>query len=132
MRQAFTKAPILYYYLQGRFIYIKIYVSGYAIGKILCQLISDQCFSHLAYNIQFLTSDPIQYHSVAIFSQKMLFVETRYKTHDDELLAIISAFKTWRYYLKRYKYKILIYIDHNNLYRFINRKSQSFKQVYYL
>ncbi len=31
---------------------------------------------------------------MAFFSRKIIPAETRYKTHDDELLAIIKVFKT--------------------------------------
>src|SRR6185312_5744678 len=36
---------------------------------------------------------------VAFLSKKMLDAETRYPTHEKELLAIICALKTWRHYL---------------------------------
>ena len=34
------------------------------------------------------------WHPVTFFSQKMILAETSYETHDDELLAIVEAFKT--------------------------------------
>ena len=55
----------------------------------------------------------------------MIPAETRYEIHDAELLAIVKVFKNWRYYLKRYQYKVLVLIDHNNLRRFIDTKSLS-------
>ncbi len=66
---------------------------------------------------------------IAFFSQKMIPAETRYKTHDQELLAIVETFKTWRHYLEDYKYEVLVFTDHNNLCRFMNTKSQSSCQV---
>ncbi len=59
----------------------------------------------------------------------MILAETRYKTHNQELLAIVQAFKTWRHYLKGCKYEVLIFTDHNNLHQFIDTKSLSFRQV---
>ena len=59
----------------------------------------------------------------------MIPAETRYKTHDSELLAIIEAFKTWCHYLKGCKHKVLVLTDHNNLRRFMDIKSLSFRQV---
>ena len=44
-------------------------------------------------------------------------------------LAIVEVFKIWYYYLKDYKYKILVFIDYNYLYHFINIKSLSSRQV---
>ncbi len=37
----------------------------------------------------------------------MIYTETWYETHNRELLAIVKVFKTWRHYLKGYKYEIL-------------------------
>ncbi len=60
---------------------------------------------------------------MAFFSQKMILTKTKYKTYNGELLAIVETFKTWKHYLKGYKYKVLILIDHNNLQRFIDTKT---------
>ncbi len=59
----------------------------------------------------------------------MIFVETWYETHNQELLAIVKAFKTWRHYLEGCKYEVLVLTDHNNLRRFMDTKSLSFRQV---
>ena len=67
-----------------RYIRMKTDVSGYAIGGVLSQLTSD---------------DLGQWHPLAFFSHKMIPVETRYKTHNGELLAIVELFKTWGHYL---------------------------------
>ena len=74
-------------------------------------------------------SDFGQWHLVAYFSRKMIPVETRYKTHDAELLAIVEAFKTWRHYLEGCKYKVLVQTNYNNLRRFMDTKSLSSYQV---
>lgn len=55
------------------------------------------------------------WYLIAYVSKKMIPAKTRYKTHNEELLAIIEAFKIWKYYLEGYKYKVLVLIDHNNL-----------------
>ncbi len=59
----------------------------------------------------------------------MISTETRYKTHNQELLAIVEAFKTWCHYLEGYKFKVLVLTDHINLYWFIDTKSLSSRQV---
>ncbi len=59
----------------------------------------------------------------------MISAETRYKTQNQELLVIVEAFKTWRHYLKRCKYKVLVFTDHNNLRWFIYTKNLSSRQV---
>ena len=74
-------------------------------------------------------SDFGQWHLVAYFSRKMILAETRYETHDAELLAIVEAFKTWRHYLEGCKYEILILTNHNNLRWFMDTKSLSSRQV---
>ena len=81
----FLKAPILHHFDPERHIWIETDVSGYAIGGVLNQLTSD---------------DLGRWHPVAFFSRKMILAETRYETHDGELLAIVETFKTWRHYLK--------------------------------
>ena len=86
LRQAFIKAPILYQFDSKHHIRVETNASGYAIGGVLSQLTSD---------------DSGQWHPLAFFSWKMIFTETRYETYDNELLAIVKAFKTWKHYLER-------------------------------
>ena len=45
----------------------------------------------------------------------MIPAKTWYETHNEELLAIVEAFKTWKYYLETYKHKVLMLIDYNNI-----------------
>ena len=59
----------------------------------------------------------------------MIPAETRYETHDGELLAITEAFKTWRHYLEGSQHEVLVLTDHNNLRRFMETKSLSSRQV---
>ena len=59
----------------------------------------------------------------------MILAETRYKTHDAELLAIVETFKNWRHYLEGCQYEFLILTDYNNLRRFMDMKSLSSRQV---
>ena len=118
LKQAFTKAPILQHFDPECHIRIETNASGYAIRRVLNQLTSDH-----------LTSDQGQWHPVAYFSRKMIPAETRYETHDGELLAIVEAFKTWRHYLEGCKYKVLVLTNHNNLRWFMDTKSLSSRQV---
>ena len=113
LRQAFTEAPILHHFNSECYIQIETDASGYAIGGILSQL----------------TPESGQWHPVAFFSRKMIPAETRYETHDQELLAIVEAFKTWRHYLEGCKFEVLVLTDHNNLCRFMDTKSLSSRQV---
>ena len=114
LRQAFIKTPILHHFDSERHIRVETDASGYAIGEVLSQLILD---------------DLGQLHPITFFSRKMIPAETRYETHDGELLAIVEAFKTWRHYLEGSQHEVLVLTDHNNLRRFMELKSLSSKQV---
>ena len=61
----------------------------------------------------------------------MILVETRYKTYDGELLAIVETFKTWRNYLEGCKHEVLVLTNHNNLCQFMDTKSLSSRQVWW-
>ena len=61
----------------------------------------------------------------------MILIETSYKTHNGELLAIIEAFKIWKHYLESCKYKVLVLIENNNVCQFIDTKNLSFYQVWW-
>ena len=117
LRLAFIEAPILRHFDPESHIRIETDASGYAIGGVSSQLNLD---SHAPSN---------QWHPVAYFYRKMIPVETRYETHNAELLAIVEAFKTWRHYLAGCKPEVLVLTDHNNLQRFIDMKSLSSRQV---
>lgn len=55
----------------------------------------------------------------------MIPANRRYIIHNHEFFGCVKTFKTWRYYLKHYKYQVFILTDHNNLYEFMNIKTQS-------
>ena len=120
LRLAFIKAPILRHFYPEYYIRIEINVSGYAISGMLSQLASGTSPDEVV-----IKTDLSQWHLVAFFSRKIIPVETWYETHDNKLLAIIEAFKTWRYYLEGCKYKVLVLTDHNNLRHFMDMKSLS-------
>ena len=65
----------------------------------------------------------------SLFSRKLILVETRYKTYNQELLSIVEAFKTWRHYLENYKFEVLVLTGHNNLRRFMNTKNLSSRKI---
>ena len=124
LQLAFTKASILWHFNLECHIQIEIDASGYAISGVLSQLASktkpDEVVTKTNWG---------QWHPVAFFSRKMIPVKTQYKTHDGKLLAIFKVFKIWRHYLKNYKHKVLIFIDHNNFCWFIDIKNLSSRQV---
>ena len=85
LREAFVKVSIVHYFDLKRHIWIETDELGYAINGVLSRLTSD---------------DSGRCHLFAFFSCKMIPVETRYKMHDDKLLAIVQAFNTWKHHLK--------------------------------
>ena len=113
LRQAFTKAPILQHFVGEQYIRVKTDASGHTIGGVLSQL----------------TNNLGQWHPVAYFLRKMIPAKTRYKTHNGEFLAIIETFRSWRNYLKDCKHEVFVLINHNNLWRFMDTKSLSSRQV---
>ena len=127
LRLAFIKAPILRHFDLKSHIRIETDTSGYAIGGVLSQLNLD--YDVPPNNSNSNKSDFGQWHLVAYFSRKMIPAKTRYKTHNAELLAIVEAFKTWRYYLEGCKHEVLILTNHKNLCQFMDTKSLSSCQV---
>ncbi len=89
----------------------------------------DQLFSnhvtHENLNPIALNSEISQWHPIAFLFRKMIPIETWYETHNQELLAIVEAFKTWCHYLEGCKYEVLVFINHNNLRQFMDIKSLS-------
>ncbi len=114
LRQAFVEVPILNHFDPECHIRIETDTSSYAISGILSQLTSD---------------DSGQWYPVVFFSRKLIPIKTWYKTHDGKLLAIVEVFKTWRHYLEGCKHEVLVLTDHNNLQRFMDKKSLSSRQV---
>jgi hypothetical protein len=62
-------------------------------------------------------------------SKKMLDAETRYPIHEQELLAIIVALKSWRHYLMGSKFTITIMSDHKSLTQFKTQPQLSGRQA---
>ena len=85
---AFTKAPILWYFDPECHIWIETDASGYAINGVLSQLVFGTSPDEVVTKV-----DLGEWHPVAFFSRNIIPAKTQYKTHDDELLAIVRAFK---------------------------------------
>ncbi len=131
LRKSFTKALILRHFDPECHIRIETDALGYASGGVLSQMTLDQHSSnHVTYEDPISSKSEIdQWHPVVFFSQKMILTETWYKTYNQELLAIVEAFKTWHHYLEGCKYEVLIFTGHNNLWQFMDTKSLSSRQV---
>ena len=68
-------------------------------------------------------------HPMAFFSQTLQAAELNYDTHDKELLAIFSAFKTWHHYLEGTSDLVDIVMDHKNLEYFSTTKMLTRRQA---
>ncbi|RYF06141.1 MAG: hypothetical protein EOO40_09465, partial [Deltaproteobacteria bacterium] len=70
---------------------------------------------------------------IAFMSHKMSDAETRYPTHDREMLAIVQMLREWRTYLQgRQQFVIRICTDHNSLQYFMTQQSLSARQSRWL
>lgn len=112
LKQAFCSSQILAHFDPRMRIRIETDASQFAIAAILSQLQEDG-----------------QWRPVAFWSRKLIPAETRYETHDQELLAIVAAFKQWRHYLEGSTYIIEVLTDHNNLVAFQTLKSLNGRQA---
>ena len=124
LRLAFTEAPILWHFDPECHIRIETDASGYAIGGVLSQLTSGTSPDGVV-----IKTDISQWHPIAFFLKKIILAEIRYEIYDSKLLVIVEAFTTWRHYLESCKHEVLVFTDHNNLRRFMDIKSLSFRQV---
>ena len=61
----------------------------------------------------------------------MIPAKTWYKIYNNEFLAIMESFKIWRHYLKSCKQKVLVFIDYNKFWQFMDTKSLSFCLVHW-
>ncbi len=115
LKFAFTRAPVLRHFDPQLPIRLETDASGFATGAVISQL--------------FGTGADARWHPIAFHSKKMSPEETRYETHDQELLAIVQAFRTWRHYLSYTRDTIAVLTDHNNLRGFMTKVKLNGRQV---
>ena len=111
IKKSFSGAGVLAHFDPHKCIHLETDASKFAIAAILSQLQEGQ------------------WHPVAFWSRKLIPAETRYKTHDQELLAIVAVFKQWQHYLEGSTHTIEVLTDHNNLVAFQNVKSLNGRQA---
>ncbi|EED18398.1 gag/polymerase/env polyprotein, putative [Talaromyces stipitatus ATCC 10500] len=76
-----------------------------------------------------------QWHPIAFYSRQFKGPELNYGTPDQEMLAIVRAFKHWRHYLEGSKYPVEVLTDHHNLQTFMKQSRLNGRQAqwcYYL
>ena len=112
LREVFTKGPLFRHFDPNQPIRVETDASGFAVAGILTQPDSEG-----------------QWRPVAFWSRKMSKEEQHYDTHDQELLAIVAAFREWRHYLEGARFPIVVLTDHNNLRYFMTTKVLSGRQA---
>jgi len=85
--------------------------SNFAIGAILSQ-----------------KDDEGKLHPVAYYSRSLNNAELNYSITEKELLAIKSAFSTWRHLLLGAKYQVTVFTDHKNLIYTLGGKVENQRQ----
>ena len=98
LKTRFTSAPILRHFNPALPIRIETDASQFAIAAILSQRFEDD-----------------QWHPVAFVSRKLQSAERNWEVYDQELLAIVYAFKQWRHYTQGAQQTVEVHSDHNNL-----------------
>lgn len=119
LKRKFTEAPVLTHFDPQLPILLETDASGFAIGAVLSQ--RQDRYKGI------LTS--AQWHPIAFYSRKMTDAETRYETHDGELLAIVEAFRHWRHYLEGSQWPVVVRTDHNSLKHFMTQKQLNRRQA---
>ena len=71
----------------------------------------------------------VVWRPVAFFSRKMHGAELNYGTPDQEMLAIVEAFREWRHYLETPAIPTLVLTDHQNLRSFMTTKELNRRQA---
>jgi hypothetical protein len=112
IKKSFSGTGILAYFDPRKRICLEMDASKFAIAAILSQF-----------------QEEGQWRPVAFWLRKLIPAETRYETHDQELLAIVAVFKQWRHYLEGSTHTVEVLTDHNNLVAFQNVKSLNDRQA---
>jgi len=111
LKEMFTRGPILTHFDDTRPRKLKTDTSDFALGAVLSQLCEDE-----------------KWHPVAFDSRQFSPAEINYDVHDQEMAAIVAAFKEWAYRLMLVDDRILGYTDHKNLEYFNNTKTLNRRQ----
>ena len=111
LKTRFITAPILCHFFPDRETIVQTDASNFALGCVLSQFKDKRL------------------HLVAFHSRKWSDAERNYEIHDQELLAILEAFKEWPHYLVGTKDPITVYTDHQNLQNFSTTKVWNQHQI---
>jgi len=111
LKRRFTTSPILLHPDTQKPFIVECDASNFAIGAILSQ-----------------KDDEGKLHPVAYYSRSLNNAELNYSITEKELLAIKSAFSTWRHLLLGAKYQVTVFTDHKNLIYTLGGKVENQRQ----
>jgi transposase InsO family protein len=111
LRRCFTTAPMLSHFDPSLRTRTETDASMFAAGGVLSQLNGEI------------------WHPVAFYSHKFSPAEQNYETHDQELLAIVLAFKIWSHYLRGARGPVTVRTDHDNLKYFMTKRKLNGRQA---
>ncbi|SLM33747.1 gag polymerase env, partial [Lasallia pustulata] len=115
LKEAFTSAPLLRYFDENKPIRVETDASAFAIDGTLTQ--------------KFEIDSHLHWLPVAYYSKKLLDTETRYRTGEQELLAIVEAMHHWRNYCQGARHPIVVLTDHANLVWFMTTPNLTKRQL---
>ena len=72
-----------------------------------------------------------KWHLVAFLSKSLSPVESNYKIHDKEMLAIVRALEEWRHFVEGMEHQVNIWTDHKNLEYFMTAKELNRRQAHW-
>lgn len=129
LKGQFTTAPLITHFDPEKEIVVITDASGVGTGAILLQPGDEDPTRSRIEPDSKPTRRKEVLRPVAFLSQKFDPTQRRWKVHDQELYAIIFAFKKWRHYLEGSKHPIRVQTDHNNLRYFFSAKTLNAKQA---
>jgi transposase InsO family protein len=115
LKAAFESADMLQHFDPTRESRIETDASGRATGAVLTQ--------------KNLVEGKVVWKPVAFLSKKMTPAELNYTTGDQEMLAIVQAFKEWRHYLEAPMETVRVLTDHEALKSFMGTKTLNRRQA---
>ncbi|SLM41056.1 gag polymerase env [Lasallia pustulata] len=115
LKEAFTSAPLLRYFDKNKPMRVETDASAFAIGGILTQ--------------QFEIDGHLHWLPFAYYSKKLLDMETRYRTGEQELFATVETMHHWRHYCRGARHPIVVLTDHANLVWFMTTPNLTRRQL---
>ncbi|KAL2104482.1 hypothetical protein VUR80DRAFT_423 [Thermomyces stellatus] len=115
LKAKFTTAPLLRHFDPKKRTRVETDASKFAVAAVLSQQHEDK-----------------KWYPVAFWSRKLNSAEVNYGTPDQEMLAIVEAFKHWRQYVEGPESPVEVLTDHQNLQSFMQHTKLNGRQARWL